>query len=65
MVKSNLKEIMEKKNVTVRGLAEGTELSTRTIQKARDERIESCTLKTLGAIAEILGVKIKRLFDED
>lgn len=64
MLKSNLKEIMEKKNVTVRGLAEGTELSTRTIQKARDERIESCTLKTLVAIAGVLGVKVKRLFEE-
>lgn len=64
MFKSNVKEIMEKKGVTVRALAEDTELSTRTVQKARDERIESCTLKTLAAMAEVLGVKVKKLFDE-
>jgi transcriptional regulator with XRE-family HTH domain len=62
---SNVKEIMKKKGVTIRELAEKCEVSAATINKARqDESIAECRLSTLGYIADALGVKAKRLFDE-
>ncbi|MDD3313177.1 helix-turn-helix transcriptional regulator [Pseudodesulfovibrio sp.] len=63
-MQSNLKKLMKEKGTTILGLADETGLSSRTIQRARDERIELCTLKTLAVIAEALGVGVKQLFDE-
>ena len=62
---SNVKDIMKNKGVTIRELAEKCEVSAATINKARqDESISECRLSTLGHIADALGVKAKRLFDE-
>ncbi|MBI9080421.1 MAG: helix-turn-helix domain-containing protein [Pseudodesulfovibrio sp.] len=46
------------------GLAADSGVSQRTIQKARDYRIESCTLRTLSKIAEVLDWPVKDLFKE-
>lgn len=63
--KSNVREIMKRKGVTIRDLAATCEVSAATINKARqDESISECRLSTLGHIADALGVKAKRLFDE-
>lgn len=56
---------MKDKGITILGLADETGLSSRTIQRARDERIELCTLKTLAAIARVLGVGVKQIFEEE
>ena len=62
---SNVTDIMKKKKTTIRELSEETGLSTSTINKARqDESISECRLSTLGHIADALGVKTKRLYDE-
>lgn len=63
-MKSNVKILMKEKGVTILALADECGFSSRTIQKARDERIESCTLRTLAAIASALGCQVKDLFEE-
>lgn len=63
--KSNIKEIMKNKGITIRDLANKCEVSAATINKARqDESISECRLSTLGHIADALGVKTKRLYEE-
>ena len=59
-----VKELMESQAITVRELARRTGLSNESVMRARDERIESCSLRTLSAIATALGVKITALFEE-
>ena len=62
---SNVMNSMKKKKTTIRNSSEGTGLFTSTINKARqNEGIPECRLSTLGYIADALGVKAKRLFDE-
>jgi len=63
-IQSNLKELMESKGVTVRGLSEMTGLSTRTVMFARGPQILQCRLETLATIAAALGVRVKDLFEE-
>lgn len=63
--KSNVKEIMKKKSITIRDLALNCDVSAATINKARqDAGIAECRLSTLGHIADALGVKTKRLYEE-
>ena len=63
--KSNIKELMKKKKMTMQAMSEMVGLSSATINRARsDEGIAECRLSTLGRIADALGVKAKRLFDE-
>ena len=63
--RSNIKTLMERKGKTLRGLAEETGISDRTILRARKhELIGLCKLETLGAIAKALNVKTKDLYDE-
>ena len=57
MIRSNVKEIMEKKGVTVRNLMAQTGLADGTILRARDARIGRCTLDTLATIAGALGCR--------
>lgn len=75
-MKSNLKKIMENKGVTIRELREKTAqkdslenpmaLSTATILNARDDqKIRTCRLGKLEAIARALDVSVKDLFDDD
>ena len=66
MFKSNIREIMDKKKKTVRDLSTETNLSTQTIHRAtQDTTIGSCQLNTLAKIGGALGVKTKKLYDED
>ncbi len=64
MVKSRVKELMEKQGITVRKMVLLTSLSDVTILRARREQILQCRLATLETIARCLGCKIKDLFDE-
>ena len=62
---SRIDEIREKKGMTTLEIAEKAGISRQAIFKARqDEGIAECRLSTLGHIADALGVKAKRLFDE-
>lgn len=65
-MKSNIKELMEKRGYTVRKVQEKADLSHLTIFRARDDqKIEQCTLRTLIRIAAALDVAVKDLFEED
>lgn len=65
MFKSNIRELMDKKNKTVRLLSKETELSDTTIFRAtQDDTIGACQLNTLARIGTALGVKTKRLYEE-
>ena len=59
---SHLVQLMEQRNMTIRALAEQTGVSSATIQKARDSRIEQCRVGSLKKIADALGVNIQDLF---
>lgn len=65
MIKSNLKEIMERLDVTYKQLEEKTGLSSQTITRARGGMINECRLSTLATMARALGVTTKDLYDED
>ena len=64
MIKSNLKEIMERLDVTYKQLEEKTGVSSQTLTRARGEMISECRLSTLETIAKALGVSTKDLYDE-
>ena len=65
MFKSNIRDLMNKKDMTVRDMVEKTGMSSRTIQRAvKDDSIETCELGTLAQIGAALGVKTKRLYEE-
>lgn len=65
MFKSNVREFMDKKSKTVRGLAEEIDLAPRTVHRAtQDATIGGCQLNTLAKISTALDTKVKRLFDE-
>ena len=65
MFSSNVRALMDKKNITVRDLVGQTGMSSRTIQRAvSDETIHKCELGTLAKIGSALGVKTKRLYEE-
>lgn len=64
--KSNVKELMKKKKLTMQTLSEQEGLSSATINRARqDEGIAECRLSTLGRIATALGVSTKKLYEEE
>ena len=64
MIISNVKKMMEDKNITIRQMMSGTGLSDKTILRARCAQINQCRLYTLESIAEFLGCKVKDLFSE-
>lgn len=64
MIKSNLKEIMERLDVTYKQLEEKTGISSQTITRARGDMISECRLSTLETIAKALGVSTKNLYEE-
>ena len=64
MIKSNLKEIMERLGVTYKQLEEKTGVSSQTITRARGDMISECRLSTLETIAKALGVSTKDLYEE-
>ncbi|MDD4701670.1 MAG: helix-turn-helix transcriptional regulator [Desulfovibrio sp.] len=65
MIRSNLKEIMERLDVTYKQLEEKTGVSSQTITRARGAMISECRLSTLETIAQALGVTTKDLYDEE
>lgn len=65
MFTSKVKEAMKSRNTTIRDLVAETGLSSKTVNKARqDEGISECRLSTLGRIADALSVGTKDLYDE-
>lgn len=64
MIKSNLKELMEKRGITYKHLEDKTKISSQTITRARGPLISECRLSTLEVIAQALQVSIKDLFEE-
>jgi len=56
---------MEERGITIRVLVEKTGVSSATIQKARDHRIEFCRVGSLKKIADALGVSISDILWED
>jgi len=66
MFTSKIKEAMKNKGITIRDLVAETGLSSKTINKARqDDNIAECRLSTLGRIAQALEVGTKDLYYED
>ena len=65
MMKSRVKEIMEKRGVTIRQMVENTGLADVTILRARREQIVQCRLSTLKIIADYLECSVKDLFEEE
>ncbi len=65
-MKSHVKQIMEQKGLTLREVMAEAGIANKTILFARsDEKIETCTLRTLKKIARVLGVKVHDLFTDD
>ena len=64
MLTSNVKQLMEKKGITIRAMVASTGLADVTILRARREQIIQCRLETLERIAKCLDCNIKDLFDE-
>ena len=63
--KSNVKELMKKKKITMQAMTDMTGLSSATVNRARqDDGIAECRLSTLAKIGGALGVKTKRLYNE-
>ena len=65
MITSNLKKIMEERQVSIRTMVYDTGLSNMTILRARRNGINQCRLCTLEVIAGYLGCKVKDLFEEE
>jgi len=55
---------MANQKMTIRDLVKKTGVSSATIQKARDERIEQCRMGSLKKIADALNVRVQDLFEE-
>ena len=65
MFKSHVRELMDKKGKTIRGLAVEIDTAPRTIHRAtQDDTIGGCQLNPLAKIGGALGVKTKRLYEE-
>lgn len=64
MTTSLLKGLMEDKAMTVRGMAQASGLTEKTIMRARGDMIGRCTLDTLATIAGALDCRVKDLFEE-
>jgi DNA-binding Xre family transcriptional regulator len=59
---SNISEIMKKKNMTYEELQFRSKVAPDTVARARDERIATCKLFTLGKLANALDVDVCDLF---
>ena len=62
-LKSHLPEIMKRRGMSYEELQYRSGTAPDTIARARDSRIETCQLKTLGKLADALDVSIHELFD--
>jgi DNA-binding Xre family transcriptional regulator len=64
MIRSNLKELMEKKEITLKRMVEDTGLAEMTLIRARREQIGQCRLDTLITISKYLGCQVNDLFSD-
>lgn len=64
-VVSNLKSIMKNKGMSYDDIQYLCSVSPDTIARASDQRILSCSLKTLSKFAEALEVQISELYTEE
>lgn len=62
MIQSNLKDLMDKKGITLKQMVKDTGLAEMTLIRARRAQIGACRLDTLLIIAEYLNCKIEDLF---
>lgn len=62
MIQSNVKNLMERKGITLKQMVKDTGLAEMTLIRARREQIGACRLDTLLLIAEYLECKIEDLF---
>ena len=63
-MQSKLSSLMTDQNMTIRELVKKTGVSSATIQKARDSRIEQCRMGSLKKIADALGVRVQDFIEE-
>ena len=62
---SKVREIMDKKDKTLRDIASAADMSVSTVHRAtQDATIGGCQLNTLARIGGALGVRTKRLYEE-
>jgi DNA-binding Xre family transcriptional regulator len=65
-MKSHVKKMMEQKGLTLREVMTEAGIANKTILFARsDQKIETCTLRTLKKIARVLEVSVNDLFTDD
>ena len=65
MIRSRINYILLDKKMKAGTLIERTGLGKETVLHARkDETFPSCSIRTLEAIARVLDVKVKDLFEE-
>jgi DNA-binding Xre family transcriptional regulator len=64
-ITSHVRALMQARHISIRRLADLSRLDTTTIQRARDHRIETLSLRTLARIGQALHVDPKDLFDTD
>lgn len=60
---SHLPEIMKRRDMSYEELQYRSGAAPDTIARARDNRIETCQLKTLAKLADALGVAVHELFE--
>ena len=60
---SNLGKLMRQKNLTYEELQFQSNVGPDTVARARDGRIATCKLQTLGKLASALDVEVSDLFD--
>lgn len=65
MIVSNIKQLMEKKSITLKQMAKETGLAEMTLIRARGNQILQCRLETLVVIAKYLDCKTRDLYSED
>jgi len=61
-ITSNLKALMKNKQMTYDDIQFTCNVSPQTIARASDERIVTCTIRTLQKIADALGVEVNQLY---
>jgi transcriptional regulator with XRE-family HTH domain len=61
---NKLKEIREKKHISISKLSRLSGISRQTITRLENDEVDSANSKTLKALADALGVKISDFFIE-
>lgn len=65
LFKSRLREHLAKKGIGVRELSRRSGVSTDSLYRAMDDlTVDTCTLKMLGKVADVLGLPVRDLYEE-